>query len=34
VRTVDRMLAMDDGRKVIEGVPQEVMASAEVRDVF
>jgi branched-chain amino acid transport system ATP-binding protein len=34
LRTVDRMLAMDDGRKVIEGKPHDVMASAEIRDVY
>ena len=31
---VDRMLAMDDGRKVIEGDPGDVMASAEMRDLY
>jgi branched-chain amino acid transport system ATP-binding protein len=31
---VDRILAMDYGRKLIEGDPHEVMASKEVRDVY
>ena len=31
---VDRMLAMDDGRKVVEGDPDDVMASAEMRDLY
>jgi branched-chain amino acid transport system ATP-binding protein len=31
---VDRILAMDYGRKLIEGDPREVMASKEVRDVY
>jgi branched-chain amino acid transport system ATP-binding protein len=31
---VDRILAMDYGRKLIEGDPHEVMASQEVRDVY
>jgi branched-chain amino acid transport system ATP-binding protein len=34
LRTVDRMLAMDYGRKLIEGEPHDVMASAEIRDVY
>jgi branched-chain amino acid transport system ATP-binding protein len=34
LRVVDRMLAVDSGRKLIEGDPQEVMASAEVRSVY
>ena len=34
LRNVDRMLAMDDGHKVIEGDPREVMASAEIRDLY
>ncbi len=29
---VDRMLAMDDGRKVIEGDPRDVIEWAEIRD--
>jgi branched-chain amino acid transport system ATP-binding protein len=32
--TVDRILAMDYGRKLIEGDPHEVMASDEVRSVY
>ena len=32
--TVDRLLAMNDGRKVIEGEPEAVVTSAAVRDVF
>jgi branched-chain amino acid transport system ATP-binding protein len=31
---VDRLVALDFGRKLIEGDPQAVMASAEVRDVY
>jgi branched-chain amino acid transport system ATP-binding protein len=31
---VDRILAMDYGRKLIEGDPHEVMSSKEVRDVY
>ncbi len=31
---VDRMVAIDFGRKLIEGEPHAVMASAEVRDVY
>ena len=31
---VDRILAMDYGRKLIEGDPHEVMSSSEVRDVY
>ena len=31
---VDRILAMDYGRKLIEGDPQVVMSSREVRDVY
>jgi branched-chain amino acid transport system ATP-binding protein len=34
LRVVDRMMAMDYGRKLIEGEPAEVMASAEVRNVY
>jgi branched-chain amino acid transport system ATP-binding protein len=34
LRVVDRMLAMDYGRKLVEGDPHEVMASAEVRNVY
>jgi branched-chain amino acid transport system ATP-binding protein len=34
LRVVDRMLAVDAGRKLIEGDPQEVMASDEVRSVY
>ena len=34
LRTVDRILAMDDGRKLIEGDPHDVMASAEIRDLY
>jgi branched-chain amino acid transport system ATP-binding protein len=34
LRVVDRMMAMDSGRKLIEGEPSEVMASAEVRNVY
>jgi branched-chain amino acid transport system ATP-binding protein len=30
--TVDRMLALHDGRKIIEGEPRDVMASVEIRD--
>jgi branched-chain amino acid transport system ATP-binding protein len=31
---VDRLVALDFGRKVMEGDPHEVMASPEVRDVY
>jgi branched-chain amino acid transport system ATP-binding protein len=31
---VDRILAMDYGRKLIEGDPHEVMASREIREVY
>ena len=31
---VDRMLALDDGRKVIEGEPRDVVASAEMRHMY
>jgi branched-chain amino acid transport system ATP-binding protein len=31
---VDRLVALDFGRKLIEGDPQEVMASPEVREVY
>jgi len=34
LRVVDRMIAMDFGRKLIEGPPAEVMASDEVRSVY
>jgi branched-chain amino acid transport system ATP-binding protein len=34
LRVVDRMMAVDTGRKLIEGDPQVVMASAEVRSVY
>jgi branched-chain amino acid transport system ATP-binding protein len=34
LQAVDRMLAMDDGRKVIEGDPRDVLASAEIHDVY
>ena len=34
LRVVDRMLAIDYGRKIIEGDPAEVMASNEVRTVY
>jgi branched-chain amino acid transport system ATP-binding protein len=34
LRVVDRLVALDFGRKVIEGDPQAVMASPEVRDVY
>ena len=34
LRVVDRMMAMDYGRKIIEGNPAEVMASDEVRTVY
>ena len=34
LRVVDRMMAVDAGRKLIEGDPQSVMASAEVRSVY
>ena len=31
---VDRIVAIDFGRKLIEGDPRTVMASPEVRDVY
>ncbi|MBU6316520.1 MAG: ABC transporter ATP-binding protein [Acidobacteria bacterium] len=34
LRVVDRMMAVDDGRKLIEGDPHEVMTSNEVRSVY
>jgi len=34
LRVVDRMMAVDAGRKLIEGDPTEVMASSEVRSVY
>ena len=34
LRVVDRMVAVDAGRKLIEGDPHEVMASNEVRAVY
>ena len=34
LRVVDRMMAVDAGRKLIEGDPAAVMASAEVRSVY
>ncbi|MDO8363690.1 MAG: ABC transporter ATP-binding protein [Actinomycetota bacterium] len=34
LKVVDRMLAMDYGRKLIEGDPHEVMASDEVKNVY
>jgi branched-chain amino acid transport system ATP-binding protein len=34
LRVVDRMMAMDYGRKLVEGDPHEVMASDEVRSVY
>lgn len=34
LRVVDRMMAVDAGRKLIEGDPQTVMASNEVRSVY
>jgi branched-chain amino acid transport system ATP-binding protein len=34
LRVVDRMMAMDSGRKLIEGEPTFVMASAAVRNVY
>jgi branched-chain amino acid transport system ATP-binding protein len=34
LRVVDRMVAVDAGRKLIEGDPHEVMASDEVRSVY
>jgi branched-chain amino acid transport system ATP-binding protein len=34
LRVVDRMMAVDVGRKLIEGDPHEVMASDEVRAVY
>jgi branched-chain amino acid transport system ATP-binding protein len=34
VRVVDRLVAVDFGRKLIEGRPEAVLASPEVRDVY
>jgi branched-chain amino acid transport system ATP-binding protein len=34
LRVVDRMMAVDAGRKLIEGDPHEVMSSSEVRAVY
>ena len=34
LRVVDRMMAVDAGRKLIEGDPQSVMNSSEVRSVY
>jgi branched-chain amino acid transport system ATP-binding protein len=34
LRVVDRMMAIDAGRKLIEGDPHEVMSSSEVRSVY
>ncbi len=34
LRVVDRMVAVDTGKKLIEGDPQEVMSSSEVRAVY
>jgi branched-chain amino acid transport system ATP-binding protein len=34
LRVVDRMMAVDAGRKLIDGDPQTVMASSEVRSVY
>jgi branched-chain amino acid transport system ATP-binding protein len=34
LRVVDRIMAVDAGRKLIEGNPHEVMASSEVRSVY
>jgi branched-chain amino acid transport system ATP-binding protein len=34
LRVVERMIAMDFGRKLIEGAPDAVMASDEVRQVY
>ena len=34
LRVVDRLVALDFGRKVMEGDPRTVMASPEVRDVY
>jgi branched-chain amino acid transport system ATP-binding protein len=34
LKVVDRMLAMDYGRKLIEGDPHEVMGSDEVKNVY
>ena len=34
LRVVDRLIALDFGRKIMEGDPREVMASPEVRDVY
>jgi branched-chain amino acid transport system ATP-binding protein len=34
LRVVDRLVALDFGRKIVEGDPKEVLASPEVRDVY
>ena len=34
LRVVDRMMAVDAGRKLIDGDPKTVMASSEVRSVY
>ena len=34
LRVVDRLVALAAGRKLIEGDPQAVIASAELRDVY
>jgi branched-chain amino acid transport system ATP-binding protein len=34
IRVVDRMMALDSGRKLIEGDPEDVMASDAVRSVY
>ncbi len=34
LRVVDRMMAMNTGRKLIEGDPHEVMSSSAVRAVY
>jgi branched-chain amino acid transport system ATP-binding protein len=34
LRVVDRLVALDSGRKLAEGQPQAVLASPEVRDVY
>jgi branched-chain amino acid transport system ATP-binding protein len=34
LRVIDRLVALDFGRKVMEGDPRTVMASPEVRDVY
>jgi branched-chain amino acid transport system ATP-binding protein len=34
VSAVDRLMAMDFGRKLMEGEPREVIASPEVRDIY